>query len=61
MVKRYALAIGIAGIAGLGTWIATHRYASRRRDLDDDRAAEIIRRFAPALHEVWASQIKAAQ
>ena len=55
-MTRYVLAIGIGGIAGLGMWLAAQRRA-RQQDLNDDREAEIIRRFAPALNEVWATQI----
>ena len=60
MAARYLLVAGIAGAAALAACIATQRRSARLQTLDDDREAEVIRRFAPALHEVWGVQPRTA-
>lgn len=50
MMTRYIYAVGIAGMAALATWFAVHRRSQNGLEIDDDRAADIIRKFAPALH-----------
>lgn len=55
MMTRYIYAVGIAGMAALATWWATHRRNQSVLEAEDDRAADIIRRFAPALHAAWAA------
>jgi hypothetical protein len=58
MAPRYVFAVGLAAMAALAAWAAIHRRAERPFDIDDDTAADIIRRFAPALHDAWASQTR---
>ena len=60
MVSRYVMAVGIAGIAGLAVWAAFRRRSVNPFALDDDREAEIIRRFAPALQAAVTPQAQAA-
>ena len=59
MPNRLVAAVGIAGMAALASWILLRRQPEHRKlspgpsiDVDDDTAAEIIRRFRPALDEV---------
>ena len=59
MATRFVLAAGV--VAAVAAWVATQRRVSRQQNMDDDRAAELIRRYAPALHEVWASEIALAR
>jgi hypothetical protein len=58
VTNTYAKVVALLGFAALGTWIAlrrTHRSASACRtvqsavEIDDDTAADIIRRALPAL------------
>jgi len=60
MATRYVFAVSLAAVAALAAWAAIYRRADRPFDTDEDTAADIIRRFAPALHDAWALQTRAS-
>jgi hypothetical protein len=58
MPKRYAKLVAFAGFAALGMWLTSrnkrHKVNRPGPEIDDDAAAEIIRRALPSLERARA-------
>jgi hypothetical protein len=64
MLGKVTAVVGVVGMAALGSWLSNKRlrrgqarpFSNGLLDIDDDTAADIIRRVKPELHRVRKEQ-----